>query len=218
MNQLGTVDFYDDDDGSQLSYLPEKETFPGRTRGEIKARAREWADVTLDEGWTGAFPVNPFDVASYYGVSFTVGAIPRQLSADFIAREFPSKRNPNERIVGYIFREKSGEVRIFIDELSSPPRQRMTCAHELGHYVEQTRERRQGDEGFAFVDLGMPRWAPVMRERYTSEIFADEYALALLMPTQHMRDLMARDVPVLDMAKQLNVSHHSLIGRLYSII
>lgn len=76
---------------------------------------------------------------------------------------------------------KSGQGFIFINKKHSITRKRFTCAHELGHYIDYE-ENGLLNEGFDHVDY---RNHVSKIGSGVNEVFANQFAANLLMPTQH---------------------------------
>lgn len=86
----------------------------------------------------------------------------------------------NLSIIGRI-EIKSGQGLVFINKKYSINRKRFTCAHELGHYIDYEGNGLL-NEGFDHVDYGNH-----VSEKGSGvdEVFANQFAANLLMPTQH---------------------------------
>jgi Zn-dependent peptidase ImmA (M78 family) len=76
---------------------------------------------------------------------------------------------------------KSGQGLIFINKQHSINRKRFTCAHELGHYVDYE-ENGLLSEDFDHIDY---RNQISSLGTAVNEVFANQFAANLLMPTQH---------------------------------
>lgn len=109
-------------------------------------------------------------------------------------------------ISGFIIKDPHSDPRIYINENASRVRQRFTLAHELGHLVE--RMQIAGDDDYSFVDHRKPGSYDL------HEFFADEFAGALLMPSQKLRSMEENHLSVYEMAKQLGVSVSAVNKRL----
>lgn len=85
--------------------------------------------------------------------------------------------------------DESGKIVIPVDDepiitlnyWDSHNRQRFTCAHEIGHYV---RRQQSGGRGHTFVDY---RGTLAGLGRDVEEIYANQFAAALLMPPHLVR-------------------------------
>lgn len=116
-------------------------------------------DVTADQ----PLPVDPFVLARGLGIAVQFESLPSDESGNIVV--------PGD----------GGPV-ITLNRFDHPNRQRFTCAHEIGHYVQRL---ESGDVGTrTFVDrrsdlagLGVD---PI-------EIYANQFAAALLMPAHLVR-------------------------------
>lgn len=109
-------------------------------------------------------------------------------------------------ISGFIIKDAHSDARIYINENESRVRQRFTLAHELGHLVERLRIARDND--YSFVDHRRPGQYDL------HEFFADEFAGALLMPSQELNRMSNDGLSVYEMAKRLGVSVSAVTKRL----
>ncbi|QCQ91728.1 ImmA/IrrE family metallo-endopeptidase [Rhodococcus sp. SGAir0479] len=155
----------------------------------IKDAAREAAEDALATHWKGQpFPVDPFAIAEKMGIRASLRSLDPDTSGMIIAR---LRTQPE----------------IFVEASDTWPRQRFTCAHELGHFVERTQSAGDLREGFAFVD------------RRTSktdihEFYANEFAANLLMPADEVRRLEAEGMTLIRMAGHFGVSVPAMEVRL----
>ncbi len=106
-----------------------------------------------------ALPVDPEALARGLGITVRHGVLPPDASGKIVisAAEAPV---------------------ITINQYDHPNRQRFTCAHEIGHYL---RRRRQGGGTTTFVDY---RDTLAGLGQDPEEIFANQFAAALLMPAR----------------------------------
>ena len=120
----------------------------------IKDLAQIDAENVRREYWDGIFPVDPIVIAQRMGVDTYM--------ADNLGDTF-----------GVIMRPPGEEAAIYINQFESKSRQRFTCAHEIGHYVER---RRDKDNSYTFQDKRSDR------DDTPHEWYADFFAANLLMP------------------------------------
>lgn len=120
------------------------------------------AGQVLEQAWRplddpGALPVDPVRIA-------------RSLGMEVYAAVLPSGES------GMLVGAPDTDPVIYINERDGAPRQRFTCAHEIGHYVGRV---GAGDTSFRFRDK---------RDQLSSEgtdpdeVYANRFAAALLMP------------------------------------
>lgn len=154
----------------------------------IKESAQGAAAAILDYLWEDrGFPVDPFEIAAKLGIHV----------------EFAPLENG---ISGMILVEEGKTPQILIEVTDSPSRQRFTCAHEIGHFVERT-DRIDAPREFAFVDR---RGA----EYDAHEYYADEFAGNLLMPEAEVQRLVDDQQHPLVMARHFGVSNPAMNVRL----
>jgi Zn-dependent peptidase ImmA (M78 family) len=155
----------------------------------IRASAEEMAEEVLNEYWSERFlPVDPVQVARDMGVE----VFSAQLGND---------------VFGLIIGTHEG-AQMYVDEDQPPTRYRFTAAHELGHYVEHS-ERRAQDAEMSFVDRRSDedRGDP-------AEVYANQFAGALLMPRAELLRERARGLSDLRLARHFDVSLSALQYRL----
>ena len=128
----------------------------------IKDLAQIDAENVRREHWDGTFPVDPIVIAQRMGVD------------TYMADNLGDTS-------GVIMRPPGEEAAIYINQFESKARQRFTCAHEIGHYVERTRNR---DDAYTFRDRRAGK-ADTPHEWY-----ADHFAANLLMPQAAFEELM----------------------------
>ena len=119
----------------------------------IKDLAQIDAENVRREYWDGIFPVDPIVIARRMGVT------------PYLSRLGDTS--------GLIVRPTNEQAKIYVNQFESKARQRFTCAHEIGHYVERARNR---DDAYTFRDRRAGR-ADTPHEWY-----ADHFAANLLMP------------------------------------
>lgn len=120
----------------------------------IKDLAQIDAENVRREYWDGTFPVDPIVIAQRMGVDTYMADNLGDMS-------------------GVIMRPPGEEAAIYINQFESKARQRFTCAHEIGHYVER---RRDKDNSYTFQDKRSDR------DDTPHEWYADFFAANLLMP------------------------------------
>ncbi len=115
-----------------------------------------------------------------------------------------------ERGVSGTLRKTPGsDPEIYLNQDDSRNRQRFTCAHELGHYVRRTSE---GDLDYDFVDNRDELAAAGLDPE---EIYANQFAAALLMP----EDLVRRELSLgpVRLALRFGVSEDAMNYRLRNL-
>lgn len=126
------------------------------------AQAERDAEQLLDSSWGTSLPVDPFELARSLGIEVRFVWLPPDVS-------------------GRITIQPHGAAVIELNSWDHPNRQRFTCAHEIAHYL---RRKKRGFRGKTFVDyrdtlagLGID----------SEEIYANQFAAALLMPAKLVR-------------------------------
>lgn len=126
---------------------------------QIRSSADELAAQVLDQYWTGALPIDPVQIARQMGVE----VFSAQLGND---------------VFGCIIGTPEG-AQIYVDIDQPITRYRFTTAHELGHYVEHA-ERAEAEMSYVDRRTDEDRGKP-------EEVFANQFAGALLMPERALR-------------------------------
>lgn len=152
------------------------------TIGQIRDRARRDAEATLSVYWDAKpMPVDPVTIA-------------RDLGIDVFSATLA-----DDDTYGML-RQQDGQITMYIDRRQSPERWRFTCAHEIGHYVDRM-SKISPSEDMTFVD----RRSDAGRGT-ASEIYANEFAGALLMPDGEVRWAVSRRENDIVMASRFGVS------------
>jgi Zn-dependent peptidase ImmA (M78 family) len=103
-------------------------------------------------------PVDPYSIA-------------RSLGIDVLAAPL------TDDVSGMLVKQAGRDPQIYVSSDDADVRQRFTCAHEIGHYL--LRSSGDADDDFGYVDLRGPT---ASRSSEPHEIFANQFAAALLMP------------------------------------
>ncbi len=112
-------------------------------------------------------PVDPFLIAQALGIK----AYSARLS---------------EGVSGMLIKRPGEDAEIYVHAADSDNRQHFTCAHELGHYVKRVGE---GDSEWEYVER-----RDLLSSEGTDpdEIYANQFAAALLMPKEAVQERLAR--------------------------
>jgi Zn-dependent peptidase ImmA (M78 family) len=148
------------------------------SKGEVVAVNREAekaAEDLLKAAWmeTGQeiascpLPVDPFKIAAQLGLKVSQQPLEPDIS-------------------GMLAKTPSRDPEVFINSRDSLNRQRFSCAHEIGHYSKRTTGR--DDDEWGYIDRRGPS---ASRGTEPEEIFANQFAAALLMPEECVRALSA---------------------------
>lgn len=155
------------------------------------------AERLLDKAWprtkdgTMLLPVDPIVIAKKLSILV-----------------FEAKLSPD--ISGEIHKEPGEDPRIVLNRADSQNRKRFTCAHELGHYIEHGPQ----DDKFEWRDRRGPLAASGLDE---SEVFANRFAAALLMPRAEVEQMHSDGARVADLAITFGVSLDAMRYRLINL-
>ena len=151
----------------------------------------------LDSSWwitdsrDSPLPVDPIDLARGLGIRVITEALPPDQS-------------------GSIEMSAGGAVLIKLNRGDQANRRRFTCAHEIGHYL---RRQERGVRQRSFIDyrstlagLGVD----------TEEIYANQFAAALLMPGHLVKKWYGRKSPE-RMAREFGTSEQAMLLRLRNL-
>lgn len=152
--------------------------------------AREQAENILKSYWKEhVFPVPVISISNSLGVEMFTAPLPDDLS-------------------GMIIQDGTGnsQARAYADSFESRERRRFTYAHELGHFIE--RNQVANDKKFSFEDHRDPKHYDL------HEFYADEFAGALLMPQEDVKEQLKNGASIYEMAKRYGVSLPAIEKRL----
>lgn len=152
---------------------------PGATIAQIRTAARRDAATVLRDYWAGDGKVDPVMLARRMGLS----VFDAQLGDD---------------TWGMIIGASGGSADIYLDVDQPPVRYRFSCAHELGHYVDN---RGTLSPGEGFEDRRSEEGRGTARE-----VYANEFAGSLLMPEGAFRELAQSGAANPDIAREFGVS------------
>jgi Zn-dependent peptidase ImmA (M78 family) len=120
-------------------------------------------------------------------------------------------RTPLEPDVSGMLVKRVGEdPTIYVNGRDHPNRQRFSCAHELGHYVE--RATSAADDSWGYIDRRGPS---ASHGTDPAEIHANQFAAALLMPAERVRATSHLSPPA--MAVEFGVSVDAMTNRLKNL-
>jgi Zn-dependent peptidase ImmA (M78 family) len=137
-------------------------------------------------------PVNPFAIAERLGL-------------------LVSRRPLESDISGMLAKTPNRDPEVFINSWDSENRQRFSCAHEIGHYSKRTTGR--DDDEWGYIDRRGPS---ASRGTDPDEIFANQFAAALLMPEACVRALHV-DLDPTALAVRFGVSLDAMRFRLENL-
>jgi Zn-dependent peptidase ImmA (M78 family) len=102
---------------------------------------------------------------------------------------------------------------VFVNAADHPNRQRFSCAHEIGHYAERLRTKTV-DDAWGYIDRRGPS---ASHGKDPSEIHANQFAAALLMPAERVRGMVDQGLDVPRMALEFGVSVEAMKNRLDNV-
>jgi Zn-dependent peptidase ImmA (M78 family) len=114
-------------------------------------------------------------------------------------------------VSGVIQKKAGRDAAIYLNDKDHPNRQRFTCAHELGHYVNHT---NNGVLDYEFVDY---RDQLAAEGTDPEEVYANRFAAALLMPAGEVRTLKRGGYDLVQLAYRFRVSEEAMTIRLASL-
>lgn len=151
------------------------------------------ASDLLERAWVGkSFPVDPVVIAKRLGLDVIVARLP-------------------DRLAGALIKEADKDPVILLSETDSKNRKRFTCAHELGHYVYR---QENGNGTYEYLDL---RGEHSSTGLDPEEVFANQFAAALLMPEHEVRSLAAQGKSRAVMAMYFGVSDDAMRIRMKTL-
>jgi Zn-dependent peptidase ImmA (M78 family) len=103
-------------------------------------------------------------------------------------------------VSGMLAKQEGQDAEIYVNAGDSEVRQRFSCAHELGHYVQRVSGNE--DDSFGYIDRRGPS---ASQGTEPEEIFANQFAAELLMPDHFVRKYAA-DLGPAGMAVKFGVS------------
>lgn len=146
-------------------------------------RARRDARAVLDVHWEGKpTPVDPVSIARALGLNVYTAEL-------------------GEDVFGMLVGSKDG-ADIFLDRDQPSARFRFTCAHEVGHYVDNS-SKLSPEEAYVDKRTDSTRGTP-------SEVYANEFAGSLLMPEERLEEAILFGLTDFEMARDFGVSLDAL--------
>lgn len=134
-------------------------------------------------------PVDPVRIAHDLGIDVFDVELPQEVSAALI-------------------KERGQDPRILLNVQDSRNRQRFSCAHEIGHFIQRDEDEYDYiDHRDIFSSLGTE----------PEEIFANSFAACLLMPGSEVREFATRNMPDYEMALRFDVARDAMSVRLASL-
>lgn len=118
-------------------------------------------------------------------------------------------------VSGMLVKHPARDPEIYVNGRDSKNRQRFSCAHELGHYVKRSSEDVQTPEdGWEYIDLRSPLSATGLDPE---EVWANQFAAALLMPAGLVRAVYSEISEPAALAFEFGVSSDAMNFRLQNL-
>jgi Zn-dependent peptidase ImmA (M78 family) len=144
------------------------------------------------EGNTIVLPVDPVAIAGRLGI-----------------RVFTASLDAN--ISGMLIMAGGSDPEIYLSRSDSYNRQRFTCGHELGHWAQNV---AKGIESAEITDFRGPLSGAGTN---SSEIYANQFAAALLMPAEEVHRLKEQGYGTAAVADTLRVSPDAAAFRITNL-
>jgi Zn-dependent peptidase ImmA (M78 family) len=146
---------------------------------------------TKEDG-TMPVPVDPIAIAGKAGIKVFTAPLESEVS-------------------GKLFMKPGRDPEIYVNQSDSYNRQRFTVAHELGHWAKRV---AKGEESGEIVDYRGPLAATGTDPQ---EIYANQFAAALLMPADEVRRLTERGYGPIAIADTMRVSPDAAAFRITNV-
>jgi Zn-dependent peptidase ImmA (M78 family) len=174
---------------------PKIETDRGEAADVVRTAERDAQEI-LNTVWTAGestmlLPVDPISIAQRLGIKVYTANMDPGVSGSLVKR------------AGY------DDPEINLNAGDSRNRQRFTCAHEIGHYVKRS-AAGEDNETWEYIDR---RDSLTSTGRNPDEIYANQFAANLLMPTAHVKALRKQYGPA-SLAFEFGVSADAMNFRL----
>jgi Zn-dependent peptidase ImmA (M78 family) len=137
-------------------------------------------------------PVDPIAIAGKLGIKVLTAQLETNVS-------------------GMLFMKAGQDPEIYLNRSDSYNRQRFTCAHELGHWAKRVAEGIESDQ---IVDYRGPLSSTGTD---SLEVYANQFAAALLMPAEEVMKLRERGYGPIAVADALRVSPDAAAFRITNL-
>lgn len=143
---------------------------------------------------TCPLPIDPFGIAGMLGLQ--VMRVPLEPDVSGMLAKHPG-RDPE----------------VYLNMSDSEARQRFSCAHEIGHYIRRS-SVGASEEEWGYIDRRGPAAA---RGDNPEEIYANQFAAALLMPEERVRTLASEGMSAVTLAFRFSVSLEAMALRIKNL-
>ena len=160
-------------------------------------QAEKAASDLLEASWRTnggkcPLPVDPFEIADRLGLQVIVTWLEPDVS-------------------GMLAKRPDQDPEVYVNASDSENRQRFSCAHEIGHYT--ARATSSLDDSYGYIDRRGPA---ASRGNNPDEIYANQFAAALLMPEDKVKRFAGRESTAA-MAVKFGVSVEAMKFRLENL-
>jgi len=140
------------------------------------------------------FPIDPAQIAGKLGINVVKIELPDGVS-------------------GALLKDKNEEPIILLNRDDVFQRQRFTCAHEIGHYIDriESTDESVDDKEYEYIDFRDGSSSTGDQEK---EIFANKFAAELLMPKKEVHRLAESGDSHFEMMWHFDVSASAIKNRL----
>lgn len=149
------------------------------------------ADRIRQQTWGSEYPVDPVRIARRLGIDVLEASL-------------------HPGVSGALVKAVGQDPQILLNAADSPNRKRFTCAHEIGHFSK----RSASPDAYEYVDT---RGALAAAGMDADEIYANQFAAALLMPGDEVRRLHKQGKGEIEMALYFDVSQDAMHYRLMNL-
>lgn len=171
-----------------------RDTFIDISRGPARAASDLLEKVLVQDGMI-SLPIDVDGIAQKIGLTVQRMALPPETDG-MLVKDVPYE--------GF---------KAVLDANASVHRSRFTLAHEIGHYVHTYQDFPEGEVGGVLEKRDELSSTGTEAE----EIWANQFAAALLMPSGIVAELWGEGLSVEEMAAMFNVSHESMTYRIKNL-
>lgn len=159
----------------------------------VRMNAQTSAKSLFNSVWKQrGFPVDPVLIANELGIEVVETVLPSDIS-------------------GALIKDQGKDPVIVLSKSDSNNRKRFTCAHEIGHYAY--RFANNGDH-YEYIDF---RGQTASAGSDQEEIYANQFAAELLMPSEEITALVKANYPYFLLAQYFGVSDDAMRIRLKNL-
>ncbi len=167
------------------------------TTTTLRQEAEAAAHDLLKSAWGNdlgkcELPIDPFRIASTLGLK----VMRIRLEPD---------------VSGMLAKHPGQDPEVYINVTDSEVRQRFSCAHEIGHYIKRGSSPGSNDDEWGYIDRRGPSAG---HGTNPDEVYANQFAAALLMPEERVGALESEGMSPVAMAVAFKVSLEAMTLRI----